>query len=58
MDPLREMANLAWRERLRGDSLKRNSLLKPFDLVLDHLERYGDEPTKRLRAAVASRNAG
>jgi hypothetical protein len=47
------MANLAWRERLRGDSLKRNSLLRPFDIVLEHLERYSDESPERLRAAAA-----
>lgn len=51
MEPLRKMAALAATERIRGRSLKRNSLLKPLDIILDNLER---EPKKDFRDLVRS----
>jgi hypothetical protein len=47
------MASLAWRERLVGRTLARSSLLRPFDLIMEQLERYPQEDRGRLRAASA-----
>ena len=38
MKPLQTLAEAAWRDHVIGSSLKRNSLLKPFDMMLDGLE--------------------
>lgn len=38
MDQLRLLAEQAWGQHIRGASLKRNALMKPFDMILDHLE--------------------
>jgi CRISPR-associated protein Csc3 len=38
MKPLQTLAEAAWRDHIIGSSLKRNSLLKPFDMMLDGLE--------------------
>ncbi|MDE3091406.1 MAG: hypothetical protein KGJ80_18725, partial [Chloroflexota bacterium] len=38
MKPLQTLAETAWRDHIIGSSLKRNSLLKPFDMMLDGLE--------------------
>ncbi len=43
MKALREMAQLAAENHIMGTSFKRNSLLKPLDIILDNLERYPDE---------------
>jgi len=46
---LMNMATLAAQARIKGRSYKRNSLLKPLDIILDLLER---EPRSSLRAIV------
>lgn len=38
MRALETLAEAAWRDHIIGSSLKRNSLLKPFDMMLDGLE--------------------
>ena len=38
MKALQTLAEIAWRDRIIGRSLERNSLLKPFDMMLDGLE--------------------
>ena len=38
MKALQTLAETAWRDHIIGSSLKRNSLLKPFDMMLDALE--------------------
>ncbi len=35
MEQLRMLAKIAWEGRLKGQSLKKNSLMMPFDLVFD-----------------------
>ncbi|MDQ2714335.1 MAG: hypothetical protein M3Z08_05455 [Chloroflexota bacterium] len=39
MQELRAMAVYAAENRIRGNSFKRNSLLKPFDIILSELDR-------------------
>ncbi len=36
--PLQQLAEMAWEAHIIGRSLERNSLLKPFDMLLDGLE--------------------
>lgn len=43
MEPLKQMAILAANERLKGRSFKRNSILKPLDIILENLEREPKE---------------
>lgn len=38
MQALCTLAEMAWRDRIIGRSLERNSLLKPFDMMLDGLD--------------------
>lgn len=38
MKSLEHLAELAWEGHIRGRNLERNSLIKPFDMVLDALE--------------------
>ena len=40
MSHIKELARIAWEGRLKGDSLKDNSLAKPLDVALDSLERW------------------
>jgi hypothetical protein len=42
MQELRTMAIYAAEHRIRGTSLKRNSLLKPLDIILSELDRCPD----------------
>jgi CRISPR type I-D-associated protein Csc3/Cas10d len=49
MEPLRQMAVLAAEEHLKGRSFKRNSILKPLDIILENLER---EPQEEMRDLV------
>jgi CRISPR-associated protein Csc3 len=42
MQALVEVAKVAWRDRIRGRSRERNSLLKPFDMILDTLKGKSD----------------
>lgn len=59
VDPLREMAVLAWNGRLRAPRqtwrsvVRRSNLLKPFELIIDQIERHPDMNPDRLRAAAA-----
>ena len=43
MSHIKELARIAWEGRLRGDSLKDNSLAKPLDVAFDSLERWQSE---------------
>ena len=49
MEPLKQMATLAAEEHLKGRSFKRNSILKPLDIILENLER---EPKEEFRDLV------
>jgi hypothetical protein len=49
MEQLRQMAVLAVEEHLKGRSFKRNSILKPLDIILENLER---EPKEDMRDLV------
>jgi hypothetical protein len=49
MEPLKQMAVLAAEEHLKGRSFKRNSILKPLDIILENLER---EPNENMRDLV------
>jgi hypothetical protein len=49
VEPLQELAAQAWRGHIISSSLKRNSLLKPLDMILDQLE---EEPKPEARATV------
>ncbi|MCL4545361.1 MAG: hypothetical protein M1118_12315 [Chloroflexi bacterium] len=49
MDSLKQLAQHAWGHRIISSSLRRNSLLKPFDMILQQLER---EPKPEARAWV------
>ncbi len=40
MPHIKELARIAWEGRLKGDSLKDNSLAKPLDVALDSFERW------------------
>src|SRR5438876_11337931 len=39
MEPLKQMAILAAESHIKGRSFKRNSILKPLDIILENLER-------------------
>ena len=43
MAHIKELARIAWEGRLKGDSLKDNSLAKPLDVAFDSLERWQPE---------------
>ncbi len=43
MPHIKELARIAWEGRLKGDSLKDNSLAKPLDVAFDSLERWQSE---------------
>ena len=43
MSHIKELARIAWEGRLKGDSLKDNSLAKPLDVAFDSLERWQPE---------------
>lgn len=49
MRALETMATLAAQRRLMGSSFKRNALIKPFDIILENLER---EPHREIRGIV------
>ncbi len=42
MQELKELAEYAATNNIRGTSLKRNSMLKPLDIILDELDRCPD----------------
>ena len=43
MSHIKELARIAWEGRLRGDSLKDNSLAKPLDVAFDCLSRWNKD---------------
>ena len=43
MPYIKELARIAWEGRLKGESLKDNSLAKPLDVAFDSLERWQSE---------------
>ena len=43
MSYIKELARIAWEGRLKGESLKDNSLAKPLDVAFDSLERWQSE---------------
>ena len=50
---LTELAKMGWRDKIIGRSLERNSLLKPFDMILDALKGKSDAfNLDTLRAAL------
>lgn len=49
MEQLQQLAQHAWAHRIKSSSLKRNALLKPFDMILTQLE---EEPRPELRSTV------
>ena len=49
MEPLKQMATLAAEAHIKGRSFKRNSILKPLDIILENLER---EPKADVRDLV------
>ena len=42
MQALHQLAETAWGERIRGRTRERNSLIKPFDMILDALKSKSD----------------
>jgi CRISPR-associated protein Csc3 len=42
MQALHQLAEVAWEDRIIGRSLERNSLIKPFDMILDALKGKSD----------------
>jgi CRISPR-associated protein Csc3 len=53
MQALTELAKMGWDDRIIGRSLERNSLLKPFDMILDALNGKSDAfDLNTLKAAL------
>jgi len=50
------MASLAAEEHLRGRSSKRNSILKPLDIILENLEREPKEDVRDLVRRASERD--
>ena len=55
MEPLQQMAALAVNAHLKGRSFKRNSLLKPLDIILENLEREPKEDVRDLVRRASER---
>lgn len=56
MSYIKELARIAWEGRLKGDSLKDNSLAKPLDVAFDSLERWQSEhETEEEARAIMSK---
>ena len=56
MSYIKELARIAWEGRLKGDSLKDNSLAKPLDVAFDSLERWqSDRETEDEARAIMSK---
>lgn len=56
MEPLKQMAALAAEEHLKGRSFKRNSILKPLDIILENLEREPKEDVRELVRRASERD--
>ena len=52
MEEIRELAAYAAQHRLQGGSMKRNSLLKPLDIILEELERCPEPDNQNELALV------
>lgn len=56
MSHIKELARIAWEGRLKGESLKDNSLAKPLDVAFDSLERWQSEhETEEEARAIMSK---
>ena len=56
MPYIKELARIAWEGRLKGESLKDNSLAKPLDIAFDSLERWQSErETEEEARAIMSK---
>ncbi len=56
MPHIKELARIAWEGRLKGESLKDNSLAKPLDIALDSFERWQVEhETEEEARAIMSK---
>ncbi|MCE2415945.1 type I-D CRISPR-associated protein Cas10d/Csc3 [Candidatus Poribacteria bacterium] len=56
MPHIKELARIAWKGRLKGESLKDNSLAKPLDVALDSFERWQVEhETEEEARAIMSK---
>ena len=55
MPHIKELARIAWEGRLKGESLKDNSLAKPLDVAFDSLERWQSkyEDEEEARAVIS-----
>lgn len=56
MSHIKQLAHIAWEGRLKGESLKDNSLAKPLDVAFDSLERWQSEhETEEEARAIMSK---
>lgn len=55
MEPLKQMATLAAEGHIKGRSFKRNSILKPLDIILENLEREPKEDVRDLVQRASER---
>ena len=56
MSHIKELARIAWEGRLKGESLKDNSLAKPLDVAFDSLERWqAEHETEEEARAIMSK---
>ena len=56
MSHIKKLARIAWEGRLKGDSLKDNSLAKPLDVAFDSLERWNERETEEEARAIMSKD--
>lgn len=57
MSHIKELARIAWEGRLKGDSLKDNSLAKSLDVAFDSLERWQlERETEEEARAIMSKD--
>lgn len=55
MSHIKELARIAWEGRLKGESLKDNSLAKPLDVAFDSLERWHERESEEEARAIMSK---
>jgi CRISPR type I-D-associated protein Csc3/Cas10d len=55
VEPLKQMATIAAEEHIKGRSFKRNSILKPLDIILENLEREPKQDTRDLVRRASER---
>ena len=56
MSYIKELARIAWEGRLKGDSLKDNSLAKPLDVAFDSLDRWNERENEEEARAIMSKD--